>query len=479
MTKWDASLLLNFNKARLLVVGDVMLDSYWDGQATRISPEAPVPVVKVSYDSSQLGGAGNVAANIAALGARARLIGVVGKDETADRIAELLNDFRIVSNLVVQEDYRTVRKLRVTSRRQQLIRLDFEDEQKFDYSDVIQEQFDSALSHIDAIILSDYSKGVLSDVPSLIRMARSVGKSVIVDPKGLDFRKYAGATLITPNMSEFESVVGNCLTDEDIVIRGENLRSSLGLEGILITKSEKGMTLLENGKEALHFPACARQVFDVTGAGDTVISTIGVAVASGLNLASAVELSNFAAGIVVSKAGTASVSVPELLSELKSENSAVKYCEADVSYLVKNAKLNGELVVMTNGCFDILHPGHIDYLERARALGDRLVIAVNDDDSVRDLKGPDRPINDLSTRVRMLSALNCVDWVFAFSESEPTRVYCSIQPNILVKGGDYLGAAVAGSECVLDAGGRVEILNFVDGFSTSSLIEKIRNFKKS
>ena len=474
MAKLDSHELRNFSKAKLLVVGDVMLDSYWDGQVSRISPEAPVPVLKVMNERFQLGGAGNVSRNISSLGSEVRLIGVVGQDEAAGRIKNLLLDNRIVSQLIDKLDVKTLNKLRITSRKQQLIRLDFEDENRFDFSAEILENFKQALPNVDVVILSDYAKGTLSDVSTLIELARSFGKPVLVDPKGLDFRKYTGASLITPNLVEFESIVGCCLTDEDVVVRGNNLMKSMGFEAILITKSERGMTLLENGKNPLHLAARARQVFDVTGAGDTVVSTIGVGLAAGLTLASAVELSNLAAGIVVSKPGTASVSIPELLSEIKSENGIVRYDEEDVRNLVMGAKSNGEVVVMTNGCFDILHPGHIEYLERAKALGDRLVIAVNDNDSVRHLKGPDRPINDLNTRVRMLSALNCVDWVFAFSELEPTRVYCTIQPNILVKGGDYSGSKIAGSECVIDSGGRVEILNFLEGFSTSNLINKIR-----
>jgi D-beta-D-heptose 7-phosphate kinase/D-beta-D-heptose 1-phosphate adenosyltransferase len=469
--------LPDFNQARLLIVGDVMLDSYWHGPTSRISPEAPVPVVRVDQEEARLGGAGNVALNAAVLGAKTQLLGLAGADATADQVESLLRERGVHCQLQRVPGSKTITKLRIISRHQQLIRLDFEDHFPNWDADALQADFVARLNQVDAVILSDYAKGVLRRSVDLVKAARAAGKPVIVDPKGTDFERYRGATLITPNLSEFEAVVGHCATDAEIEARGTALRDHLDLEAILVTRSEKGMTLLARGHAPLHLPTRAQEVFDVTGAGDTVVATLGAAMAAGVALDEAVALANIAAGIVVAKLGTATVSPAELARAVRggSESCCRGVCgEAELLAQMNAARASGERIVMTNGCFDILHPGHIDYLEKARALGDRLVVAVNDDASVRRLKGAARPINPLATRLRMLSALACVDWVVPFAEDTPERLYCALRPDVLVKGGDYTEDQVAGGECVKAAGGRVQILDFLPGHSTSAVIAKIK-----
>jgi len=466
-----------FDKARLLIVGDVMLDSYWHGATSRISPEAPVPVVRVTQKEARLGGAGNVALNAAVLGAQTQLLGLAGQDVTADEVEALLRERGVKCQLQRVPGSETITKLRIISRHQQLIRLDFEDHFPNWDSDALQADFLTRLNEVDAVILSDYAKGVLRRSASLVKLARAAGKPVIIDPKGTDFERYRDATLITPNLSEFEAVVGHCATDAEIEARGTALRDHLNLDAILITRSERGMTLLARGHAPLHLPTRAQEVFDVTGAGDTVVAALGVAIAAGMALDEAVALSNIAAGIVVAKLGTATVSPAELARAVRggSESCCRGVCGEDELLAQMNAaRASGERIVMTNGCFDILHPGHLDYLEKARALGDRLVVAVNDDPSVRRLKGDARPINTLATRMRMLSALSCVDWVVPFAEDTPERLYCMLLPDVLVKGGDYTEDQVAGGACVKAAGGRVQILDFLPGHSTSAVIAKIK-----
>lgn len=467
--------LPDFSRARVLIVGDVMLDSYWHGTTSRISPEAPVPVVKVDLEEARVGGAGNVALNVAVLGAHASLIGLAGDDTTADKVDAMLAESGVRSQLQRVEGSQTITKLRVMSRHQQLIRLDFEDNFAEWDGEALLRDFKRRLADVDAVILSDYAKGALRQSAELVSVARAAGKPVIVDPKGRDFEKYRGATLITPNLAEFEAVVGPCINEEEIVRKGIELRESCDFEAVLVTRSEKGMTLLARGREPLHLPTRAQEVFDVTGAGDTVIATLGAALAAGVPMPEAVAWSNIAAGVVVAKLGTASASPDELEAALRApQDSGASLCNmTELLVKVRHAKAKGERVVMTNGCFDILHPGHIDYLEKAKRFGDRLVVAVNDDASVARLKGAMRPINPLATRMRMLSALACVDWVVMFSEDTPEALYDEVLPDVLVKGGDYREDEVVGGAAVKAAGGEVRIVEFLDGHSTTSIINKI------
>lgn len=467
----------DFSSLRLLVVGDVMLDSYWQGQVSRISPEAPVPVVRIKNEDMRLGGAANVATNVSSLGAATYLLGIVGEDEYANHIERLLQAQKVQSQLQRVPGGRTITKLRILSRNQQLIRLDFEDHFPEWDEEALERDFLALLQNVDAIILSDYAKGTLINSAALIEAARAAGKPVIVDPKGIDFTHYRGATLITPNLSEFEAVVGHCDTLVDIEQRGAALRDTLGLDAILITRSENGMTLLARNNAPLHLHARSQEVFDVTGAGDTVVATLGVALAADINISEAVMLANISAGIVVNKLGTGVVSPQELHGELHRAhaNYISGICdEASLSVQIREAREIGESIVMTNGCFDILHPGHIDYLGKARALGDRLIVAVNDDASVCRLKGAGRPVNSLANRMRMLAALGCVDWVVPFSDDTPGRLYAHLTPDILVKGGDYSEEEVVGGEYVVAAGGKVNIIDYLEGYSTTDLLKRIR-----
>ena len=467
----------NFSSAGLLVVGDVMLDKYWYGKVSRISPEAPVPVVQIEEQEARVGGAGNVALNAAALGANTQLLGLIGEDPSADQIEKLLGEQRVSCQLQRVAGSKTITKLRILSRQQQLIRLDFEDQFPGWNDDALIASFSACINSVDAVVLSDYAKGILRRTPALIQIARNAGKPIIIDPKGTDFDRYRDATLITPNLAEFEAVVGYCSSEAEIVKRGIALRERLNLGALVITRSEKGMTLLANGHAPLHLPTQAREVFDVTGAGDTVLATLGVAIAIGVPLPDAVSLANASAGVVVSKLGTATVSAHELQYALHRSARArsVGVLDEDTLHLeIMEAKALGERIVMTNGCFDILHPGHIDYLEKARALGDRLIVAVNNDDSVRRLKGVGRPVNSLETRMRILASLSCVDCVVPFTEDTPERLIRRLMPDILVKGGDYTEEEVVGGEFIKAVGGEVSIIGFLQGHSTTDIINRIK-----
>ncbi len=465
-----------FQQARLLVVGDVMLDRYWHGAASRISPEAPVPVVQVNNQEDRPGGAGNVALNIAALGSAATLIGIVGKDDTADDLQSRLSAAGVYCEFLQSADKPTITKLRVISQHQQLIRVDFE--QKFDEADTADlfGKVSSLIANAQVLVLSDYAKGALRDVSSLIALGRKQGIPVIVDPKGTDFEKYRGATLITPNLNEFEAVVGSCANEDDLVTKGLNLLSELELGAMLITRGEYGMTLIRPDSPELHLPARAQEVFDVTGAGDTVISVLAAALAAGDNLADATALANLAAGLVVGKLGTAAISGPELRRAILAEqNSGRGVMTAEqLKIAVQDAKDHGEKIVFTNGCFDIIHAGHVGYLTDARKLGDRLIVAINDDDSVKKLKGPGRPINPVERRMAVLAGLEAVDWVVSFSDDTPEGLLESLQPDVLVKGGDYSLEQVVGGEYVLSYGGEVKALDFLDNCSTSAIMEKMK-----
>ncbi len=467
--------LPEFDKARVVVVGDLMLDRYWHGNTSRISPEAPVPVVHVSDAEERPGGAGNVALNIAALGAAPQLLGFTGEDEAAGALENILRQQGVDCHFQALKDCATVTKLRVLSRHQQLIRLDFEDGFSGQDPAGLLTELDKALAQAGAVILSDYGKGTLSQIPRFIEKARAAGVPVLVDPKGTDFSIYRGVTLITPNLSEFEAVVGACASDAEIVEKGEALLAELDLQALLVTRSEKGMTLLQQGKPALHLPTEAQEVFDVTGAGDTVISVMAASLAAGRDLIEATICSNLAAGVVVGKLGTATVSAAELRAALRKQQPLQRGVvdEDQLVKLVKDAQEHNETVVMTNGCFDILHPGHVAYLQQAGKLGDRLIIAVNDDASVKDLKGEGRPINSVERRMAVLAALECVDWVVPFSGETPERLICRVLPDLLVKGGDYRPEEIAGGSCVVDNGGKVQILDFIEGHSTSDIIKNI------
>lgn len=465
-----------FEQAKVLVVGDVMLDRYWHGASSRISPEAPVPVVKVSQKDDRPGGAANVALNMAALGAQVSLIGVIGKDEAGEILQQRLQAAKVSTSFQISASHPTVTKLRVTSRHQQLLRMDFEE--KFDAADANQifNKTRHQLIQAGLLVLSDYAKGTLQDCQSLIALAKSVGVPVLVDPKGTDFDMYKGASLLTPNLAEFEAVVGHCPDEASLVAKGNALIARLNIEALLITRGEHGMTLLRPNQPELHLPARAREVFDVTGAGDTVIATVAASLATGLDVPHAVALANLAAGIVVGKQGTAVVNVPELRRAIIAEQGVERgvVTEEQLLMALEDARTSGEKIVFTNGCFDIIHAGHVGYLDDARKQGDRLIVAVNTDASIKRLKGEGRPINTLDRRMAVLAGLGAVDWVVPFDEDTPERLLRRLKPDVLVKGGDYREDQVVGAELVKTYGGQVKVLSFFDNCSTTSIVNRIR-----
>ena len=468
----------DFSNAKVLIVGDVMLDQYWHGNSQRISPEAPVPIVHIRDNEMRAGGASNVALNVTALGANVKLLGMTGDDENAEKLNQVLSSQQVECYLEKCSTHDTSLKLRVIAQHQQVIRLDFEDDfADIDKSALIQ-KFTELLKDSDIVIFSDYNKGTLSDVSAMIRLAKEKGIPSIVDPKGNDYSKYEGATMLTPNWSEFEIVSGQCKTDEQLASKGEALRKKLSLDALLVTRGEHGMSLIREDTDIFHLPTYAREVFDVTGAGDTVIGTLAASLAAGADIEDAVALANLAAGVVVRKLGTATTSLAEIHDALNVADE-IGYgivSEDELEQVIQISHKRGEKIIMTNGCFDLMHTGHIDYLQKARELGDKLVVAVNSDESVRQLKGSGRPINELQQRMIMLSALECVDWVVSFTEETPERLYCRVLPDVIVKGGDYQPENIAGGKCVKEKGGEVKIIDFVDGHSTTKIIEKIKQY---
>jgi D-beta-D-heptose 7-phosphate kinase/D-beta-D-heptose 1-phosphate adenosyltransferase len=469
----------DFSKLRVLVAGDAMLDEYWFGDTTRISPEAPVPIVCTRSAEQRAGGAANVALNCAALGATATLAAVVGDDERGAVLTRLLEQRGVSCSLVRSAAVPTILKLRVLARSQQLIRLDAE-QSLASCAAELGTVFARLVGSADAVVLSDYAKGTLSRAPELIAAARAAGVPVLVDPKGTDFARYRGAYALTPNRGEFEAIVGGCADEAELLRKGEALRKDLELTALLVTRGEQGMTLFAGGAP-LTLPAEAREVFDVTGAGDTVIALLAAGTAAGLDLPDAAALANLGAGIVVGKIGAATVSRSELTRALHMQGSGGRGLVQlpELLALVAEAKARGERVVLTNGCFDILHAGHVSYLEEAKSCGDRLIVAVNDDASVRRLKGPSRPITPLADRMAVLAGLAAVDWVVPFGEDTPAELIAKVLPDVLVKGGDYRVEQIAGADTVMRNGGEVRVLGFKPGRSTTALIDALRRAEDS
>ena len=462
------------NKGHVLVFGDIILDRYISGSVDRVSPEAPVPVLKPSNEEIRLGGAANVALNLSSLGSNTTLIGVTGKDESSTQIIDLLKKNNIKKALS-KSKHPTISKLRILASQQQLIRIDNEEE--FSETD-----WQSSLSNYrkninlkknKVLIISDYEKGTLRNIPLIIREAKKLKKIILVDPKGDDFSKYKSADIITPNFQEFERVVGKVNSEPEITKKGKDLIKSLNLNSLLITRGSEGMTLLDkrNGKVVREdFPTEARDVFDVSGAGDTVIASIAAGLAGGFSLSESIRLANLAAGIVVGKSGTATVNQAELVPYLGLSESYVSFNEVKV--YSKDLHERGKKIVFTNGCFDILHAGHVEYLEAAKELGDKLIVAINTDRSVRKLKGSSRPVNTLAHRAKVLASLQCIDKVVFFDEDTPIKLIKAIRPDVLVKGGDYKLKDIVGHKEVSQSGGSVVTIPLVKGLSTSKIISK-------
>ncbi len=466
----------DFSCVDILVVGDVMLDEYWFGPTSRISPEAPVPVVQVTGSDTRAGGAANVAVNLASLGVRTTLSGVVGRDTRADTLAALMRKQGVTVDFVEAATAPTITKLRILSRNQQLIRLDTEDAYGPADAAPLAGVVERRLPDAAVCVLSDYGKGSLGQVASLIGQCRARGVPVLVDPKGTDFSRYRGASVLTPNLAEFEAVTGPTRGLDDIARQGLALRASLGIDTLVVTLGERGMAVIAADGEPAVLPARARQVFDVTGAGDTVIATLAAGLGAGLPLLDAASLANVAAGLVVGKIGVASVTPSELKLALHEHGRGGRglLARPEAAEVAAETRRRGERLVLTNGCFDILHAGHVAYLEEAKSRGDRLLVAVNTDASVARLKGPGRPINPLADRMAVLAGLAAVDWVVPFDEDTPEALVEEVLPDVLVKGGDYRPDNIAGARTVLENGGSVEVLAFHEGRSTTAIVEAAR-----
>jgi len=462
--------------ANVVVVGDLMLDRYWEGDTSRISPEAPVPVIHVQKEYHKAGGAGNVVLNIATLQGKATVVAIVGQDDNAKELKSILSNAKVNCQFILSKTHPTVTKLRVLSQHQQLIRADFEKNFEDTHKAALEKLFVKQLPKASAVILSDYGKGTLSHPQALINAAKKYKIPVLVDPKGNDFTRYKGATLITPNLKEFELVAGPCKDDKTLIQKAREVIKQCKLSALLITLGARGMMLVPNKGDAIHIPTQARDVFDVTGAGDTVIAVMAMALGTGHDYETSMKYANAAAGVVVGKLGTATVT-PEELHDAMHNTSHIRtgmMTKAEALNAVAKAKAQDEKIVFTNGCFDILHAGHVDYLQAARAYGDRLIVAVNTDSSVKKLKGESRPVNSLEDRMRILEALDCVDWVVPFAEDTPAQLIKEIMPDVLVKGADYQVHEIAGSDTVLANGGEVKTIKLTPGRSTTATIKKMQ-----
>lgn len=477
----------DFSKVKVFVYGDVMIDYYWHGTINRISPEAPVPIMLHKANSSVIGGAGNVANNIKALGGSVSLSGFVGIDENAGLLNDLCVQVGIEHAFISVPGQITTKKLRLVSGYQQLFRVDFENSPAVvvDAEELWQQNaayLESQISQADVVVLSDYLKGANQLIPHLIQAARKLGKPVILDPKGKNYQIYRGAHLLTPNLSEFTEIAGQYgftpaqVQEQEAQIAAFLIQELQLQAGLLITKSEKGITLYLADGTIYNQPTQARQVFDVTGAGDTVVATLAAAFASGHTWQESCYIANKAAGISVSKPSTATVSLEEL-EQACHQTEPANFALAELLDRLKQARANGERIVFTNGCFDILHKGHLTYLAQAKQLGDFLVVGVNSDASVKRLKGESRPVNQLDDRMLMLSSLKFVDYVVSFDEDTPLELIKAIMPDVLVKGGDYKVEDIVGYQEVIANGGSVQTIDFVPNYSTTKLISEINSKK--
>jgi D-beta-D-heptose 7-phosphate kinase/D-beta-D-heptose 1-phosphate adenosyltransferase len=468
---------------RVLCVGDVMLDRFVQGDVTRVSPEAPIPVLRIRRESAMLGGAGNVARNLVGLGTGVVFLSVVGDDAAGAEVGRLLDDLAGVEAHVIAEPARpTTLKTRFVAGGQQLLRADAESTAALSgaAADALLSAARDALPRCGALVLSDYGKGVLTEAVTraLIDMARAAGVPVVVDPKGADHRRYAGATVVTPNRSELSEATAGHATDSDASVEAAArlLIGACDLESVLATRSQEGMTLVPADGPAEHLPTEAREVFDVSGAGDTVVATLAAALAAGAPLSAGARLSNTAAGLVVAKVGTAAIAAADLSAALhhqdlaRAEDKVVRL--ETLTETVDRWRRLGLRVGFTNGCFDLLHPGHVSLLAQARAACDRLVVGLNSDASVRRLKGPARPVQGEAARATVLASLADVDRVVIFGEDTPLRLINALKPDVLVKGADYSVETVVGADIVQGYGGRVLLARLEDGHSTTATLAR-------
>jgi D-beta-D-heptose 7-phosphate kinase / D-beta-D-heptose 1-phosphate adenosyltransferase len=468
----------SMENAKFLVIGDVMLDTYWSGKPRRLSPEAPVPVVPLDYVDHRPGGAANVALNIAKFCKQVSLFAPTGDDSAAEQLQKELEANGVNCLFARSASRRTINKIRIVAEQNQIVRVDAEDNLS-QYNVFADWQSYFNLLDYDAVVISDYAKGFIGDMQSFIRKCRENSIGVIVDPKGNSFEKYRGCNIITPNLNEFSLVLGAGQSETDILHKGRHFVEQFPETSLCLTRGSDGISFFGSDKFEFHAPTNAKEVYDVTGAGDTLVSLLALCVTTGMSTESSVRVANLAAGLVVGKKGTASVSKEELRAIVLSsyETSGIKQSKIfdvkELSSWVSELKLTGTKIVMTNGCFDILHAGHVKYLEHAKSLGDILIVAVNDDASVSRLKGNNRPINCLKDRLAVLESLSCVDYVTTFSSDAPTELYKQIKPHILVKGSDYEGRTISGADEIVSNGGQVVLSKLVAGRSTTALISKI------
>jgi len=463
---------------KLLVIGDLMIDHYLWGSCELISPEAPVQVINVESESTMLGGAGNVINNLKALGAQVDVISVVGNCKTSDELKELLSDIEVDSQYLITEKNRiTSKKSRIIAAQQQVVRYDREsiDEISVESQNIIIKTFKKVIENYEVILLSDYGKGVLTKnlTQSLINFANKSGKKMLIDPKGFDYSKYKGAYLLTPNKKEASEATQIDIKDDSSLTQAiVQLKLECELELSLITLSEQGVAIYDN--ELRIHPTVTREVFDVTGAGDTILASIGFAMACDFDIDEAIKFSNLAAGVVVGKIGSATVTLDEIIEYESSLNQSTsdRHIKTlnEITTISKKLRARGKKIVFTNGCFDLLHEGHVRYLETAKSFGDVLILGLNSDRSVHSLKGDGRPINMQIDRAYILAALEVVDYVIIFDEDTPYDLIKSIKPHTLVKGGDYQGEKVVGQ----DIADELKLVQFIDGKSTTKTIEKIK-----
>lgn len=468
--------------ARVLVLGDVMLDRFVYGSVARISPEAPIPVLEVTRSVDSLGGAANVARNVAGIGAGVILVGVTGDDDCATDLQALIAGCSTIeSRLVVDSNRPTTMKTRYIADGQQVLRADREvrGELSEEVETRLLEHFKRALETASVVVLSDYAKGVLSDrvTRAAIAAARGAGKPVIVDPKTRDLRKYAGASVLTPNRLELQLACGyDCASDALVENAARAFVDGDVCNAMVVTRGKDGMSVLSKNLEAVHLRTMARQVFDVSGAGDTAVAALSLGLAAGADIVSAATLANLAAGIVVGKLGTAVVTSSELIEQLTPAGSlpggSKIYTLESALHLAKAWRDQGLSIAFTNGCFDLLHPGHVSLLDQAKRGSDRLIVGLNADESIRRLKGPERPIQNEIARATVLSSLKFVDAVVIFEEDTPIELIKSLEPDVLVKGADYRLDQVVGGEFVRSRGGRVVLVEFVNGHSTTGIVQR-------
>ena len=480
------SIDVHFERCRILVIGDVMLDRYLWGDVKRISPEAPVPIYHVKKRSAVPGGAGSVVLNLIGLGASATLLGIIGRDDYGTMLRRLVDDKKIASILIEDSSRPTITKSRLLSKGQQLLRIDDESTMVIDdglKAKIIAEA-DKHIAASDAVILSDYGKGIFQSpglTETVIDIARSHDIPVVVDPKGKNWVRYAGATCITPNTAEFSLVSGeDCRDDDALVTAMEDVRARYRLSNLLVTRGALGMCLSGEGRKPEFIPAIAREVYDVSGAGDTVIATLAAGVAAGMTFPDAARMANIAAGVVVGKLGTQPINLLELRAaeglntdEICGTVNTKVHSLAAAVVQVQAWKAVDDRIVFTNGCFDLLHPGHIHLLNEAKRCGNRLIIGLNSDESVRRIKGPQRPILTDSDRAAILGALDCVDLVVIFDEDTPVKLIDALKPDVLVKGADYRAEDVVGREIVESNGGRVHLVPVREGYSTTGITERM------